>query len=318
MKRKIAILLALSLLMMPITATAAECLWQLSEDGKLLTHEGVEYHRYYLDLADRFMPMQVLVLDETGAFKIDAEEYCIHQSDSTDEIVAVVAQFDWYGDEWIYVTETGREILDRFTVGQYGSVLLMDAYLMDTAQMTLAELETLDALEKNEDVDVTELASADCYEIIGMDETLTVGHKHGAVYSTSYGYFYVNYDALDNSYFSSDGEFSFRSGSVEAVRLDGEAAQMVADLLANMNYREEWYSYESDNDDAYLEPEDAMSAFWILTVILGVILPAVPLTFGLIYALRGKCLYPKRWYALVALAVAWMLTVGAIVLLIVR
>lgn len=316
MKRKIAILLALVLLVLPV-AGAAECLWQLSEDGKTLTHEGVEYHRYYLDLTDRFMPTHRKVLDETGTFEIEGEEYQVYLSDFTDEIVAVIAQYNWYGDEWVYVTENGKKILDRFAAGQYGSVLLMDSYLADAAQMTSAQLEKLDALETTESMDVTELAGADCYVIIGMDETGTVGHQHGAIYTTSYAYFYINYDALDNSYFSSDGEFSYRSGTVEVVRLEDETAQMAAKLFADMTYREEYYEFETEGDDNQMEPEDAMSAFWMLTVILGVILPAIPLTFGLIFALRGKCLYPKRWYALVMLSVAWMLTTGAIVLLIV-
>jgi hypothetical protein len=135
---------------------------------------------------------------------------------------------------------------------------------------------------------------------------------------TSHSWYYINYDALDNSYFSSDGSFSYRSGTVEAVKLEGDVARMVGGLQSAMEPREKSVEYESSAMNIPTEGVEYEPVFWVLTVILGLILPAVPLTFGLMYALKGKCLYPKRWFLLVALSVAWMVTMGAIVYLIIR
>ncbi len=316
MKKKIAILLVLLMLLLPVTAAAAEIQWQISEDELTLTYDGKEYHRYSLNPADLFMPDHIYVPEQSGIVKLGKDEFQVVQTDRTDEIVVLSEDMYWYGFySYVYATQEGAAILDRFSKGEYATLLISDTFHSEMAELTKEQLATLDGLKPNKTLDVTELAEVECYEIIGMDETGTMGHIHGAVYADTHSWYYINYDALDNSYFSSDGSFSFRSGTVDAVKLEDGAAHMIAVLMSKMTTRAEEIEYEHETDFT-MEDSDADAVFWTLTVILGVILPAVPLTFGLVYALKGKCLYPKRWFLLVTLSVAWMLVMGAIVLLI--
>lgn len=44
MKRKIALVLVLLALLIPVTAAAAEHQWQISEDELTLTYDGKEFH----------------------------------------------------------------------------------------------------------------------------------------------------------------------------------------------------------------------------------------------------------------------------------
>lgn len=317
MKRKIALVLVLLALLIPVTAAAAEDQWQISEDELTLTYDGKEFHRYSLNPADLFMPENVYVPNESGLVKSGDNTYQIAISGNTDHMVVISDEDFWYGEyKYLYVTAEGKAILDRFAAGEFAAYVLADQYQSETAELTAEQLAKLDGLEPNKTLDVTELAEVDCYEIIGMDETGTMGHVHGAVYADTHSWYYINYDALDNSYFDSEGAFSFRSGTVEAAKLQDDAARMVAVLMDQMEYRDLETTFESSEIDMEPDAENVQTIFWTLTVILGVILPAVPLTFGLVYALKGKCLYPKRWFLLVALSIAWMLVMGAIVLLI--
>lgn len=317
MKKKIAILLVLLMLLLPVTAAAAEIQWEISEDELTLTYDGKEYYRYSLNPADLFMPEHIYIPEQSGIVKLGKDEYQVVQTNCTDEIVVLSEDMYWYGfHSYVYATQEGAAILDRFSKGEYATLLISDTFHSEMAELTKEQLATLDNLKPNKILDVTELAEVDCYEIIGMDETGTMGHIHGAVYADTHSWYYINYDALDNSYFSSDGSFSFRSGTVDAVKLEDDAAHMVAVLMSEMTTRDEEIEYEPGEVEFTPEAADADAVFWTLTVILGVILPAVPLTFGLVYALKGKCLYPKRWFLLVALSAAWMLVMGAIVLLI--
>lgn len=316
MKKRIAILLVLLMMLLPVTAAAAEIQWQISEDELTLTYDGKEYHRYSLNPADLFMPEHIYIPEQSGIVELGKDEYQVVQTDRTDEIVVLSEDMYWFGfHSYVYATQEGAAILDRFSKGEYETLLISDIFHSEMAELTKEQLATLDGLKPNKTLDVTELAEVDCYEIIGMDETGTMGHIHGAVYADTHSWYYINYDALDNSYFSSDGSFSFRSGTVDAVKLEDDAAQMVAVLMSEMTTRAEEIEYAYETDFT-MEAADAEIIFWTLTVILGVILPAVPLTFGLVYALKGKGLYPKRWFLLVALSAAWMLVMGAIVLLV--
>jgi hypothetical protein len=322
MKRGIAIFLTLLLLLLPVTAHAAQNAddsWTLSADQKTLTHGDVEYKRYYLNPADKLLPSRWYALDETGVIETEGETYTVQRMNDTDEIVSLMKGYYTSSPDMLYVTEAGAAILDAFVSGSFTTAYLMNEYLKESAEMTLEEMAFLDAAVTNCTIDVRELAQAEIWKVVGMDGTGTVGHIHGAVYVVDDAKLYINYDALDNTYFSSNGEFSYRSGTVDAVRLEADSLELVDRILINMGYANSEYHSESEDilEDIGERAPDLKGIFWVLTVCLGLFLPAIPLTFGLVYALKGKCLYPKRWFLLVALSGAWMLVMAAITLLLV-
>lgn len=326
MKRIFCLLLSLLLLLsfatLGVSATAENPFdgapWTLSQNEKVLQRGEKSYEAYPLYAADRLLCDSFLVFDQQELYSPVAGDVIYHYNiyvDPNNEHFAFVLSY-YYEDvpDRIFADEQGKAWLDAFAKREFSAYLLRDESGC-LANIPLDVARNFDIESADTRVfDVTELASADCFEVLGTDASETLAHTHGAIYKVDAAYYYINYDALDNSYFDSDGNFSYRRGSVSASRLD---ADTVGELTGQLAPHNPTYTYESDAAEfPALSSQSALGLFLFCSLLLGFVLPAVPLVLGLIFALSKKTSHPKRWHLVWALAALWMVAALAILLLV--
>ena len=213
---------------------------------------------------------------------------------------------DLYG---VYVTENGAAALDSFMDGDFAHMRLTDAY-MDSVINEAVVSEWDGEGGEYVTVEVTDLEDMYWYEVVGYDASGCLSHVHGAVYITDGGYLYINYDALDNSYFDSEGCFSYRKGTVSALVLDGADALLVDELVSEMEYID-GYTYEDSFGSVFGDPLTGFITFVFLWVIAGVVVPAAMISAGLILSKTKK----PHWLVLSLLGAIWLVLAIAIFVL---
>ncbi len=292
-------------------AVSAESEWQYSADTDTLLRGASLYTRQELPYGDGVMP------DKFYVYRTEwkGELFYVHTKKDNDALAFVGDHTGDVDAERLYANEEGERILEDFISGKFSSYLLSEGY-QSTTEISNAEVDRLDSITETETISVRSLANLPRYEVVGIDETGTLYHIHGAIYKRNSDYFYVNYDKLDNSYFTSDGEFSYRRGEVEVVKVPESIKALITDGYFDYNY----FSY-SETFDAYNMTLNNTALteiiiFWISSVILGYLLPLIPFVLSIVFAQSKKALYPKRWYLLTACSGAWMLISTCILMVI--
>lgn len=323
MKKCTYVLLTLILLLaLPMTALAAEeesVTWTLSEDTNTLSYGDQSYTWYPLP------PGELLLSSERYAYEVrlpalfDTDQLRVITVPGNEDMVFLCQYTSDLRFVRVYVTEKGAEILGRYRQGEYSDWYLSSTYFRTAARIETSLADALDGLSENAVTENAEiLTNLTRYEILGFDETQAVAHVHGAVYLLDGTWFYLNYDRLDSSYFTVTGEFSYRSGTVELLPLDEVLRGRIIGATAHLESRYPSITYEEDESDLEMDTEAANATFLVLSVILGFVFPAVPMTLGLCFAHSGKSASPRRWYLLSGLSVLWMLLAGSILVLIVH
>lgn len=322
MKKKL-ICLLLACLLLPalcvsVLAEEAEyAQWVISEDGEELSLDGTTYTWYPLAYGDRIVPEERFVYENDVTNPVNDKTMTVSVNPDNPHMVFLVGYIGGYAVQRVYVTEEGRRILDAYVNGAYSEYLLVKDDDL-AAELSLDLIAELDAQTENQiSMEVTRLRERASYDIIGYDETRTLAHTHGAIYLLGNGYYYINYDALDNTHFDASGSFSYRSGTVTLVKLGTEHSRKVSDALGNL---EDWYSdvvYESDGEEPVMEESSAKTVFFVLSVIGGLLVPAVPLVLGLVFARSKKSLNPHKWYLLSSLAALWIILAAVIVMMVI-
>ena len=284
--------------------------WDVSEDGETLTADGRVYHRYYGERA--------LLIDANHKYYY---HYKVTLPDDGFEYAEICAPYRGAEIIWVYsdrgygrvfATDTGAAQLDALIDGEVPRFSLMKDFSHRTP-LTKDFIEGLELSRANGETLVTfpvsKLEDLPCYNIIAAEETGSLTYDYGAIYLFNGSYYYVNYFELDNSYFDSDGYFSYRKGSVRAARLGDALTESVKDALESAEVRDYSEEYEYDRipseENAY-ETEGARIVFWLLFVFVGYLLPAPFLILGLTLphsAKRGK---PKYWYSVAIVAGVWL------------
>lgn len=300
----IIILFSLALLQcLSLTAFAEEdgaTEWMLSDDGSTLMRSNGKTYYFYSDTSS-------LELDPSTVYEFtNPVEYgYIYASSPASEIVWV--EDTYYGEPYLYATDKGMEQLAKFAAGSIGSYRLCDqngkTAMIDADTVKLLNESGTEVLAKTVEVEVSTLKDTERYDLYAYDESDTFSILNGAIYKDGSGaLYYLNYLDLGNQHFDADGNFSYRSGTVSLVVLEGDTATTVAISLANMEEKEVEYVYE---DGAYTAMGE--DVFWVYFLLIGFIFPIPFLIIGLVTAnssLRGK---PKYWYALSVAAGVWIL-----------
>lgn len=306
-----AVVLALACLL-PCTVMAAEeeaPEFVLSEDEATLTYGEVTYtlFRGYPPLMT--MPDEMYVYEQRLSCKGLGTAQALVERNLHNEDIIIVSN-----DERVrlYVTPAGRAVMERFAARDFS---VYTTYTYPQRASVPAELVSfLDGSQADQSlrrVEVSSLESLEKHVIYGMDETNTFGHEHGAVYVIDGEYWYINYDALDNSYFDSYGYFSYRSGKVTMKRVDTDAFTAILDSREEFHIQ---YTYQID-EGAELSPESAALLFGIVTALLFAV-PNLALCFSLVLYLREKPPRRKR-YLITTLLSALLLLVMIVLLLLV-
>ena len=307
-----AVLLLACTLALPISATKESATppegareWDLSEDGKTLTSGFDVYYLYTLPVG----------------YYLDYHTY-YEYANPTDTYAGVVSYekdgaFVWLtkSTPTFYATEAGAKSLDAFLEGEIGKYRLNDAAntYKNTSALTAETVDALEALtaagKSKKTTEVSALRNAERYDVTAHDKTDTVATVVGAVYHMDGVYYYLGYQGLGNQFFDADGNFSYRSGSVDLVPLDATLTETVEDAIDQLDYERVEYEYEDDEYDSsplFGNKEDSISAFWCATVFFGILLPIAPLVMGLVLPHSQKRGYPKYWYALAIAAALWI------------
>ena len=307
----LSVVLLLPLLSLSVFATEEEesfAEWELSEDDRVLTGDGKVYSLYYPigEIPFYSESKQIYIYENEVSFSKDGamrgfvSEVCAPGANS---------EFVWLrllnDGSYIYATEAGARQLNHFLSGK------SDNYFLRTGPYSSAKLEkeTVEAMEDarkasdgKKTVNVSELKGRLAFDVVVYDETQTFLYDMGSVYELSDGkYYYLHLLSLGNQYFDADGNFSYRSGSVELTVLDDAIADALDTTAEDIVYTETVYVWE--NEDGTVMPT---SVFWVFYVFLGILLPIAPLVVGLILPRSKKKGHPKYWYVLSIISAIWI------------
>lgn len=321
MKKKLICLLLVCLLIpaLCVSVLAEEeeyAQWIISEDGEELSLDGKTYTWYPLAYGDIIKPEERFIYENEVENPVNGDELTVIINPDNPHMVFLV-EYEYRNEvERVYVTEEGRRILDAYVNREFAEYLLTDDY--DASVISSDMAAQLDAQTENQkSVEVTQLRERNCYEIVGYDETHTVVHTHGAIYLLADGYYYINYDALDNTHFDSNGNFSYRSGSVTLVKLGEKHAREISDAIGDMDSWSSEFMSELETDEIEVETDSAEIVFFVLSVIGGLVIPVAPLVLGLVFARSKKSVNPHKWYLLSSLAALWIILAAVIVMMVI-
>ena len=284
--------------------------WEISDDGRtLVRYDGEEktiykrliigQNRYALENSIYYFYNEVMVGNSYYEI-ISSERY----SDT-------VYLDDYATGELIpYVSGSGDNLIN-FAMGEYElAALFYDDKYVDTDRAFVEKLDALsaDALA----ISVAELSYADMIEVKTFDSTLTLSHVHGAVYLIGDMPYYVNYDALDNSYFDNNNDFSYNKGVVELYPIKGDLKDEYDRLIDGMKTYRPLITHEVNEmngilDNGFEFTEESAAVFLIVIIaILGIIAPAIPFTISLIGLVKKKAKHVFITYASFISAAIWL------------
>ena len=301
------LILALSL---PVFAETSDE-WRLSNDLSTLSCGEDTYTLYSEKVNAIFYPICLSIVAEYVS--AGGAEYDVGIYDGYTDVVYLLDSYSWELCG-IYVKGGGAEMIDGFLDGAYTEMRVIDGYTDGPIDSDTVAAWNARADERIK-VDVTELESLEVYDIASYDASLCLAYVHGALYVTDDGYLYVNYDELDNSYFDSEGNFSYRRGEVSALLLTGDDADEVKSILSEMEITE---SIIYDETITFLDPAGSFVTFVILWVLLGIGVPMALIVVGILLARTKKPYGNRHWYVLSLLGAVWIAAaVAALVILMV-
>ena len=313
----ISLLLLFALLTLPAFAQEDSVVWEISGDGMTLDNGLTEYDLYqkgnHLDFDPEGLHMVTYI-------ELGGVDYVVATSEHSEEIVFLLEKGFYYNPTLhsVYVTDKGKESLDRLVSAGYDKALFFidyDSYI----DLDPSLISRWDSGDFSHTVSVDELgADYNCHEIVGYDVGLGLSHIHGAVYErrSDNALYYLNYDILDNSYFDADGNFSYRKGEVKLYPLSEADDEMLRNGCDDPEIFERDHtrfdeSYEEEGNR--LTPSEARLIFainwFLLLVIPGGIIAIVNFTRA------KKKPEPKRNYLIACLGAVWCFLALLIIIL---
>jgi len=292
--------------------------WQLS-DGVL---KGDEKQYTYYELPVGYDIEYNYFYYENTVTGGDGMEYEVIGASKDSEVVYLSNYF--YEQVFAYATPEGQEMLDRYIGGEYSYLKFIDYANSEYTDLDSALLEKLDAI-KNKGVSfpASGLKNTYRFDLVFFDSEEILAHSHGAVYGINDDLYYINYDELDNTYFDSNGNFSYRGNTVMLQKLEGDLLTEVEDLLDKTTYYEYNYQFEDDSfyEDGWFEefvmtPEVAVAILSVLIAVIGIALPLVPLIILTVKLLKRKVKHIIPVYISIVSISIWLASGIAMMILI--
>lgn len=284
--------------------------WSMTEDGMILsgdkTYYAYEFPAGGPDIYDEALSLYVYYNELEGDWieKITGSQYVtatVYAPYRDSEIVFLDIRGEWY----LYATPTGKAQMDIFVSGRSSNYFLRSKPYMsasvDSSVVNAMEFARAQTGNKRTE-EVVNLQDAYRFDVIVYDSTYTYAYTVGAVYRLEDGRdYYLHFLSLGNQHFDAEGNFSYRSGSVELTLLDEKISTELDDVEERIVGRYTDYTYEGDVDLIISKP-----AFWVLYVLVIMGAPVVFLFVGLAMARSKKRGYPKYWYILSLIAALWI------------
>ncbi len=310
MKKKLFIFLTVILLLVPILANA-QTEWSYNRDTDNINYGTEHFTREYLRLGDGLLP------EHYNVYKVedDGEVFYLHQRDDNYDLVVLSDYPSTVENFSVHLSVDGKKAYEKFLNGEFFSYMLFDESASYTAGFNGAYVKSLDDINPTMDMPVSSLQHYSHFDVAGIDETKSLYHIHGAIYDIYNNYYYINYDALDNSYFDANGNFSYRRGNVKLARVPENISRQIRSSVSNFTYKYNSYTTTYDAYNTANKSISEIALFVISTAILGYVLPLVPFILSLVFAQSKKAVYPKRWYLLTICSVLWMILATCIVVL---
>ena len=223
----------------------------------------------------------------------------------------------WYSDYAVYVTAAGRASLNALQDDRAATYRIKtgSTYYDASAPLDGAVLSEIKKGTETKSFDVRTLQDKIVGNVFGYDGTGAFSCNYGGVYAVSGEYYYIHYMTLGNQYFDADGEFSYRSGTVEAIKMTDEQAQHVATLLSHAEDAGSEIVFEADGDFDEATEKGAIFLFVVFAVLIGFVLPLPLLIVSICMARSAKRGHPTYWYGLTAVCGAWMLVMLLIMII---
>ena len=152
-----------------------------------------------------------------------------------------------------------------------------------------------------------DLRNKTCYTVLGFNEDGWFGVPVAFVFELEDGLYYASAFGLSDDCFDSEGGLTPKSGvKLSLYLLDQDVSELAYDEIRRINFHYPHNLYESGSSfvGGSLEEETDMAIASV--IILGILLPVVPVTLGLCFPHSKKMGYKKRWYLLAILGGAWL------------
>jgi len=301
--------------------------WTLSDDGEVLTGDKTYYKTnvhpgYYFDIYSLYH-YQNTVESKNGKLSL------VTNYEDRNVIIAS----NRIGNEYVYVTEEVKLSLDEFykvdKVKQEASLFLYteNNYLFYKDSEMLGRLDSLATTPVEKDV--FDLYDYNKTYIKAYDDTRCFYTTVGCVFSMGEEKLYVDYTKLPNNCFDSDGNLSYRQGTVSVMPLDDASAAALQGVKTTPNIYEFEYSYYYESNEVGINLDNVISGaeaaiiviigiviFYAVLIVIGLVLPIIPLVLGLLLPHSKKLGKPRGWYALALSGIAWIIAAVILIVLI--
>lgn len=273
--------------------------WNMGDDEETLTYGDRTFTSY-----EPYFPVQI-VGDVVYSYSYALNDY--RSVDTNSEFNAVYASVY----EQLYVTREGEEALERLMEGEASSYMLMAQYgaCGPISEELVTKLTQPEKGAETRTFDVRDLEGKVYYTLLGVESQGFYGCAYGAVYMYGGEFYYIHYMDLGNQYFDAYGNFAYRRGTVEAVKLSAAFVPALVSVEQDMTYRPSEYielGETGDLDDATSGFDSSRSAFITGMVVFGFLVPAPLLVIGLAFPHSQKRGFAGYWYFLAGIAALWM------------
>ena len=279
----------------PATAFADE--YKVENGGDKITCGETVYYRHYLPV---------------GYYRTNWRQYYLQDSFWKDSVWTSTDpanfMFTDFADKSAYYDASENDAaLLLFYNGLKGGYCLSDNDILSgtafDADYSVFD-EAYDRARENNTTDnvwVRDLSALTNVKVVYVDETETFYTVHGEFYISGDKVYYLFYDRLPNDRFDADGAFSYRRGSVSALRLDDD---LKARFYAGYDRFERFPNvYVSANGETLDSPDiSGIVSLVVFGVALPVAIGAVSLVFYIKRRRSGSRLLPVAIGAAVWLA----------------
>ncbi len=293
--------------------------WELIEDNTVLTDGTSRYER--VDIPKNYRIENNIFYYGEGVY-IELVYFDVAASSHESSIYYLEAMS--YQLFAAFTDAEGKAELEKFLSGDYTTARLysaLDSLITETDSSFVSALDALGGSTAT--FDVSELGNVPREEIwlFGPDDALM--YVHGAIYTVEGQDYYVNYSRLDNSHFDSNGNFSYRQGSIQLTPIGSSlAAQLDSYENSSVPYSIK-YTFENEIDIEITEPEAmspvvARAILVLLILIFGIILPIVPLGYAVYKLFVKRISYAAPSYILFIASLVWaVMGIAALILVLV-
>ena len=276
--------------------------WSMDEDGETLKRVGVDGESTKFVLVG--MDYNISLVGDLYAYMSFVEDpyagLLACYAPAEDSPVVFVGSGNGYKERslvYIYAEEGCAEA-EEYAAFLRGESERYTAYLPDRSKEGVFSPEELALLrsplsdaENGVLIEVKSLRGKVISEILAYSADRRLARLEGAIYELDAEKYFVDYTALDNSYFDAEGNFSYQRGSVVAERLTGEKKETVETVMrrtvsVSQKISLEEGRYEQQTQQA--TPAESAVTLVVMTVIVGLCIPLLPIGYVAVYALTEK------------------------------